>query len=168
MPAGNRHITINGERTVEICRPGPRCSHRWLPTRYSCPRLAGREAATVCAVAGSCREEGRYCLPRPDFYPQATADITGWLSGKGENDLQIQSATRRRYSVSRRWSARSFPTAMLPSFIKEFVVRVPEGEVRFPARQLCGRSMSPLRHQVYRYGVDDKFRDEWDKYKMWD
>ena len=54
------------------------------------------------------------------------------------------------------------------SFIKEFVVRVPEGE-KFDF--LPG---SYVQIDVPRYDikftdmeVDDKFRDEWDKYKMW-
>ena len=78
MPAGNRRITINGERTVET-PAGATLLASLASNRYSCPRLAGAEAAAVCAVAGSCREEGRYCLPRPDFLPASNSrSITGW------------------------------------------------------------------------------------------
>ena len=54
------------------------------------------------------------------------------------------------------------------SFIKELVLRLPEGEVMdFRAGGYVQIECSPHRLRFADFDIDERFRDEWDRYNLW-
>jgi len=69
----------------------------------------------------------------------------------------------------KKWECEVVSNRNVATFIKEFIVRLPEGE------NLNFRSGGYIQIDVPKYemtfrdiDVEEKFRDEWDKYNMWD
>ena len=55
------------------------------------------------------------------------------------------------------------------TFIKEFVVKLPEGEtLDFEAGGYIQIDIPPFECSFNDFKVEEEFRDEWDKYKLWD
>ena len=68
----------------------------------------------------------------------------------------------------KKWECEAVSNNNVASFIKEFVVKLPEGEI------LDFKSGSYIQIDVPKYeanfadmDIDERFRDEWDKFKMW-
>ena len=167
MPAGNRRITINGERTVET-PAGATLLASLASNKIFLP--------SACGGGGSCGMcRGRGLSGGGEILPTETGFFTRKQQQehyrlacqvKVKNDLQIQ--VPQPILGIKKMECEVVSNRNVASFIKEFVVRVPEGE-KFDF--LPG---SYVQIDVPRYDikftdmeVDDKFRDEWDKYKMW-
>ena len=167
MPAGNRRITINGERTVET-PAGATLLASLASNKIFLPSACGGGGSCVmcrCRVLSG----GREILPtETGFFTRKQQQEHYRLACqvKVKNDLQIQ--VPQTILGIKKMECEVVSNRNVASFIKEFVVRVPEGE-KFDF--LPG---SYVQIDVPRYDikftdmeVDDKFRDEWDKYKMW-
>ena len=167
MPAGNRRITINGERTVET-PAGATLLASLASNKIFLPSACGGGGS-----CGMCRcrvlSRGGEILPtETGFFTRKQQQEHYRLACqvKVKNDLQIQ--VPQPILGIKKMECEVVSNRNVASFIKEFVVRVPEGE-KFDF--LPG---SYVQIDVPRYDikftdmeVDDKFRDEWDKYKMW-
>ena len=166
MPAGNRRITINGERTVET-PAGATLLASLASNKIFLPSACGGGGS-----CGMCRcrvlSGGGEILPTETgfFTRKQQQDYRLACQVKVKNDLQIQ--VPQTILGIKKMECEVVSNRNVASFIKEFVVRVPEGE-KFDF--LPG---SYVQIDVPRYDikftdmeVDDKFRDEWDKYKMW-
>ena len=167
MPAGNRRITINGERTVET-PAGATLLASLASNKIFLPSACGGGGS-----CGMCRfrvlSGGGEILPtETGFFTRKQQQEHYRLACqvKVKNDLQIQ--VPQPILGIKKMECEVVSNRNVASFIKEFVVRVPEGE-KFDF--LPG---SYVQIDVPRYDikftdmeVDDKFRDEWDKYKMW-
>ena len=167
MPAGNRRITINGERTVET-PAGATLLASLASNKIFLPSACGGGGG-----CGMCRcrvlSGGGEILPtETGFFTRKQQQEHYRLACqvKVKNDLQIQ--VPQTILGIKKMECEVVSNRNVASFIKEFVVRVPEGE-KFDF--LPG---SYVQIDVPRYDikftdmeVDDKFRDEWDKYKMW-
>lgn len=167
MPAGNRRITINGERTVET-PAGATLLASLASNKIFLPSACGGGGS-----CGMCRcrvlSGGGEILPTEiGFFTRKQQQEHYRLACqvKVKNDLQIQ--VPQTILGIKKMECEVVSNRNVASFIKEFVVRVPEGE-KFDF--LPG---SYVQIDVPRYDikftdmeVDDKFRDEWDKYKMW-
>lgn len=167
MPAGNRRITINGERTVET-PAGATLLASLASNKIFLPSACGGGGS-----CGMCRcrvlSGGGEILPtETGFFTRKQQQEHYRLAcqAKVKNDLQIQ--VPQTILGIKKMECEVVSNRNVASFIKEFVVRVPEGE-KFDF--LPG---SYVQIDVPRYDikftdmeVDDKFRDEWDKYKMW-
>ena len=167
MPAGNRRITINGERTVET-PAGATLLASLASNKIFLPSACGGGGS-----CGMCRcrvlSGGGEILPTENGFftrKQQQEHYRLACQVKVKNDLQIQ--VPQTILGIKKMECEVVSNRNVASFIKEFVVRVPEGE-KFDF--LPG---SYVQIDVPRYDikftdmeVDDKFRDEWDKYKMW-
>ena len=85
---------------------------------------------------------------------------------KVKNDLQIK--IPQEVLGIKKWECEVISNRNVASFIKEFVVRLPEGE------RLNFKPGSYIQIDVPKYDIkftdmeiEEKFRDEWDKFKMW-
>ena len=85
---------------------------------------------------------------------------------KVKNDLQIK--IPQEVLGIKKWECEVISNHNVASFIKEFVVRLPEGE------KLNFKPGSYIQIDVPKYDIkftdmeiEEKFRDEWDKFKMW-
>lgn len=167
MPAGNRRITINGERTVETPAGATLLASLasnkiFLPSACGGGGSCGMCRCRVLSGGGEIRptETGFFTRKQQQEHYRLACQV------KVKNDLQIQ--VPQTILGIKKMECEVVSNRNVASFIKEFVVRVPEGE-KFDF--LPG---SYVQIDVPRYDikftdmeVDDKFRDEWDKYKMW-
>lgn len=167
MPAGNRRITINGERTVETPAGGTLLASLasnkiFLPSACGGGGSCGMCRCRVLSGGGEIlpTETGFFTRKQQQEHYRLACQV------KVKNDLQIQ--VPQTILGIKKMECEVVSNRNVASFIKEFVVRVPEGE-KFDF--LPG---SYVQIDVPRYDikftdmeVDDKFRDEWDKYKMW-
>ena len=167
MPAGNRRITINGERTVETpagatLLASVASNKIFLPSACGGGGSCGMCRCRVLSGGGEIlpTETGFFTRKQQQEHYRLACQV------KVKNDLQIQ--VPQPILGIKKMECEVVSNRNVASFIKEFVVRVPEGE-KFDF--LPG---SYVQIDVPRYDikftdmeVDDKFRDEWDKYKMW-
>lgn len=167
MPAGNRRITINGERTVET-QAGATLLASLAANKIFLPSACGGGGS-----CGMCRCQvlsgGGEILPtETGFFTRKQQHDHYRLACqvKVKNDLQIK--VPQSVLGIKKMECEVISNRNVASFIKEFVVRVPDGE-KFDF--LPG---SYVQIDVPRYDikftdmqVEEKFRDEWDKYKMW-
>ena len=167
MPAGNRRITINGERTVETPAGATLLASLasnkiFLPSACGGGGSCGMCRCRVLSGGGEIlpTETGFFTRKQQQEHYRLACQV------KVKNDLQIQ-VPQTIFGI-KKMECEVVSNRNVASFIKEFVVRVPEGE-KFDF--LPG---SYVQIDVPRYDikftdmeVDDKFRDEWDKYKMW-
>lgn len=167
MPAGNRRITINGERTVETPAGATLLASLasnkiFLPSACGGGGSCGMCRCRVLSGGGEIlpTETGFFTRKQQQEHYRLACQV------KMKNDLQIQ--VPQTILGIKKMECEVVSNRNVASFIKEFVVRVPEGE-KFDF--LPG---SYVQIDVPRYDikftdmeVDDKFRDEWDKYKMW-
>lgn len=167
MPAGNRRITINGERTVETPAGATLLASLasnkiFLPSACGGGGSCGMCRCRVLSGGGEIlpTETGFFTRKQQQEHYRLACQV------KVKNDLQIQ--VPQTILGIKKMECEVISNRNVASFIKEFVVRVPEGE-KFDF--LPG---SYVQIDVPRYDikftdmeVDDKFRDEWDKYKMW-
>ena len=167
MPAGNRRITINGERTVETPAGATLLASLasnkiFLPSACGGGGSCGMCRCRVLSGGGEIlpTETGFFTRKQQQEHYRLACQV------KVKNDLQIQ--VPQTILGIKKMECEVVSNRNVASFIKEFVVRVPEGE-KFDF--LPG---SYVQIDVPRYDikftdmeVDDKFRDEWDKYMMW-
>ena len=167
MPAGNRRITINGERTVETPAGATLLASLasnkiFLPSACGGGGSCGMCRCRVLSGGGEIlpTETGFFTRKQQQEHYRLACQV------KVKNDLQIQ--VPQTILGIKKMECEVVSNRNVASFIKEFVVRVPEGE-KFDF--LPG---SYVQIDVPRYDikftdmeVDDKFRDEWDMYKMW-
>lgn len=167
MPAGNRRITINGERTVETPAGATLLASLasnkiFLPSACGGGGSCGMCRCRVLSGGGEIlpTETGFFTRKQQQEHYRLACQV------KVKNDLQIQ--VPQTILGIKKMECEVVSNRNVASFIKEFVVRVPEGET---FDFLPG---SYVQIDVPRYDikftdmeVDDKFRDEWDKYKMW-
>ncbi len=85
---------------------------------------------------------------------------------KVKNDMEVK--IPQEVLGIKKWECEVVSNNNVASFIKEFVVKLPEGET------LDFKSGSYIQIDVPKYeakfadmDIDEKFRDEWDKFKMW-
>lgn len=167
VPAGNRRITINGKREVETAAGTTLLAS-----------LAGNKIflPSACGGGGSCGmcrcqvlEGGGEILPtETGFFSRKQQQDHYRLACqvKVKNDIQIK--VPQSVLGIKKWECEVVSNRNVASFIKEFVVRLPEGE------KLDFLPGSYIQIDVPKYDikftdidVDEKFRDEWDKFKMW-
>jgi Na+-transporting NADH:ubiquinone oxidoreductase subunit F len=131
----------------------------------------------ACGGGGSCGmcrcqvvEGGGTILPTEVGFFTRKQIQQDWRLGcqvKVRNDMKIH--LHEEIMGIKKWECEVVSNHNVATFIKEFVVKLPEGE------KLNFHSGGYIQIDVPRYSmkfsdidVEERFRDEWDKYKMWD
>ena len=164
-PSGELKIRINGEREV-ITSAGSTLLSSLAANKIFLP--------SACGGGGSCgmcrcqvEEGGGEILPTEvGFFTRKQIKDHYRLACqvKVKNDLEIK--IPQSILGIKKWECEVVSNNNVASFIKEFVVRLPEGET------LNFQPGSYIQIDVPKYDIkfadiDDKYRDEWDKFKMW-
>ena len=69
----------------------------------------------------------------------------------------------------KKWECEVVSNHNVATFIKEFVVRLPEGEtLDFQSGGYIQIDVPPCEVDFKEFEVEDRFREDWDKFKMWD
>lgn len=167
MPAGNRRITINGERTVETqagttLLASLAANQIFLPSACGGGGSCGMCRCQVLSGGGEIlpTETGFFTRKQQHDHYRLACQV------KVKNDLQIK--VPQSVLGIKKMECEVISNRNVASFIKEFVVRVPDGEkFDFLPGSYVQIDVPPYAIKFTDMQVEEKFRDEWDKYKMW-
>ena len=168
MPQGKVKININQEKEVET-DPGNTLLSTLAAQKIFIPSACG--GGGTCAM---CRvqvtEGGGTILPTEKGYFTRKEQMNDWRLAcqvKVRNDMDIE-VPPEIFGI-KKWECEVISNRNVATFIKEFVVKLPEGE------SLDFRSGGYIQIDVPKCEVDfkdmdieEEYRDEWDKFNMWD
>lgn len=167
-PKGKVKLTINDEKTIEV-DPGSTVLSTLSAQNIYLPSACG--GGGTC---GMCRcqvtEGGGQILPTEQGFFTRKEQQNHWRLGcqtKIREDMKIH--VPEEVLGIRKWECEVVSNNNVASFIKEFVVKLPEGET------LNFKSGGYIQIDVPKYDmsfrdidIDDRFKAEWDKFQMWD
>ncbi|MGB7785531.1 MAG: NADH:ubiquinone reductase (Na(+)-transporting) subunit F [Salinimicrobium sp.] len=175
VPSGPVNINVNGERDLEVGSGGT------LLTTLGESKLF---LPSACGGGGTClqckcivTEGGGTILPteEPHFTRKEIAE--GWRLGcqvKVKQDMKIQ-IPEEVFGI-KKWEATVVSNYNVASFIKEFVVELPEDmdykaggyiQIEIPKCEVKYEEMDITAHPEEHPGEPDKFKLEWDKFNLW-
>ncbi len=168
-PQGEVTLTINDEREIKV-EPGSTVLTTLSNNGIYLPSACG--GGGTCAMC-KCQviEGGGTILPTEVGYFTRRQQMEQWRLGcqvKIREDIKIK--VPEEVMGIKKWECEVVSNRNVATFIKEFVVKLPEGE------KLKFRSGGYIQIDVPKVEVDfskdifveEEFRDEWDKFKMWD
>ncbi|SHI35617.1 Na+-transporting NADH:ubiquinone oxidoreductase subunit F [Mesonia phycicola] len=175
VPSGPVKINVNGEKDIEVGSGGTLLStlgdnKLFLPS--------------ACGGGGTCiqckcivKDGGGTILPTeaPHFTRKEIAE--GWRLGcqvkvKQNMDIQIPEEV---FGI-KKWEATVVRNWNVASFIKEFVVELPEDmdykaggyiQIEVPKCEIKFQDIDIQAHPEEHPGEPDKFKKEWDNFKLW-
>lgn len=168
-PQGEVTIDINeGERTLTV-QPGS--------PLLSTLSNSGIFLPSACGGGGTCgmcrcqiEDGGGSILPTEVGFFTRKEQSEKWRLGcqvKVRESLKIQ--VPKEVLGIKKWECEVVSNHNVATFIKEFVVRLPEGEVLdFKSGGYIQIDVPKYDVQFKDFDIEEKFRDEWDKFKMWD
>lgn len=176
-PSGKIKIEINGERTIEVDGGS---------SLLSTLGNAGIFLPSACGGGGTCvqctcqvQEGGGAILPTEEPHFSRKQIANNWRLGcqvKVKQDMKIQ-IPEEVFGI-KKWECEVISNYNVASFIKEFVVRLPEGEtlhfeaggyiqIDVPTITVDFKSIDITAHPE-QHGRPDEFKAEWDKFGLWD
>lgn len=168
-PSGSVNISINdGEKELEV-EPGS--------TVLATMGNNGIFLPSACGGGGTCgmckcqvEDGGGTILPTETGFFTRKEQQNNWRLGcqvKVKQDLKIK--VPEEVMGIKKWECEVVSNHNVATFIKEFVVKLPEGEM------LNFKSGGYIQIDVPKYDVDfkdfdveEEYRDEWDKFGLWD
>ncbi len=169
MPQGMVKITINDDKELEVA-PGSTVLTTLANSGIFLPSACG--GGGTCAMC-KCQvmEGGGSILPTETGYFTRKEQQNHWRLGcqvKVREDMQLH-VDPHIFGI-KKWECEVVSNRNVATFIKEFVVKLPEGEhLEFKSGGYIQIDVPPCEVD---YGkditVEDEYRDEWDKFKMWD
>lgn len=176
-PSGLVKVVINGEKTIEV-EAGSTILSTLGNNKIFLPSACG--GGGTCAMC-KCQvlEGGGEILPteKPYFTRKEAQD--NWRLGcqvKVKNDMKIQ-IPEEIFGI-KKWDCEVVSNYNVATFIKEFVVRLPDNEilhfesggyiqVDVPAVECDFKTIDIAPHPNDPEGKD-KFKEDWDKFNLWD
>jgi Na+-transporting NADH:ubiquinone oxidoreductase subunit F len=169
VPSGNVKITINGEKELSVPM-----GNTLLNTLQSNQIFL----SSACGGGGTCGEcrcrvtdGGGEILATEKVHFTRKEQLSNWRLScqvKVKGDLAI-TIPEEVFGV-KEWECEVVSNRNVASFIKEFVVKLPEGEtLNFQPGAYC-QIRVPKFHAI-RYSdfdIDERYKGEWDRFKMWD
>ncbi len=168
MPSGTVKLTINREKDVDVPIGG---------TLLNTLQSNNIFLSSACGGGGSCgqcrcrvEEGGGELLPTelPHFsYKEQNNHWRLACQTKVKENMSIQ-IPESVFGV-KEWECEVVSNRNVSTFIKEFVVRLPEGEsLNFQSGSYAKITIPKYDIKYSDIAVEDKFREDWDKLKMWD
>ena len=175
VPSGPVTINVNGERNLEVGSGGTLLSTLGSEKLFLPSACGGGGTCIQCKCIVS--EGGGNILPteEPHFTRKEIAD--GWRLGcqvKVKSDMKIQ-IPEEVFGI-KKWQATVTSNYNVASFIKEFVVEIPEDmdykaggyiQIEIPKCEIAYKDFDITAHPEEHPGEPDKFKDEWEKFKLW-
>ncbi len=169
MPSGNVKITVNNEKELNVPM-----GNTLLTTLQS----KGIFLSSACGGGGTCgqcrcrvEEGGGEILPTEKGHFSRKEQLNNWR-------LSCQLKVKDNMSIIvpdevfgiKEWECEVVSNHNVASFIKEFVVKLPEGEkLNFKPGSYI--QIRVPKFDAIRYSdfiIEDEYKGEWDKLKMWD
>jgi Na+-transporting NADH:ubiquinone oxidoreductase subunit F len=169
-PSGPVKILINGEKEIEV-ESGSTLLTTLGANKIFLPSACG--GGGTCAMCKCQVEEGGgEILPteKPYFTRKEAQD--NWRLGcqvKVKNNMKIH-VPEEIFGI-KKWECEVVSNDNVATFIKEFVVRLPEGEIlHFESGGYIQIDVPPVTvdFKTDLYKVDEEYREDYDKFKIWD
>lgn len=167
-PSGEVKLTINDEKEI-IVNPGSTVLATLSDNKIFLPSACG--GGGTCAMC-KCQvlEGGGSILPtEKDFFTRKEQQ-NNWRLGcqvKIKQDMKIR--VPEEVMGIKKWECEVISNRNVATFIKEFVVRLPEGEtLNFQSGGYIQIDVPKISVDFRDMDVEEIFRDEWDKFNMWD
>ncbi|MEQ1438067.1 NADH:ubiquinone reductase (Na(+)-transporting) subunit F [Fontimonas sp. SYSU GA230001] len=167
VPAGNVKILINHEREIEVPVGG-----KLLQTLAGC----GLYVPSACGGGGSCAQcRVKVFEGGGNILPTELNHITKREAKEGDR-LSCQVAVKQNMKIEipehvfgvKKWECTVRSNHNVATFIKELVLELPPGErVNFRAGGYIQIECPPHEVEYKNFDVEPRFRDDWDKFNLW-
>lgn len=167
VPSGNVKLTINGEKEADVPIGGTLLSTLQGENIYLSSACGGSGSCGQCR----CRvvEGGGEILPTETGFFSRKEQKEHWrlaCQTKVKEDMQVI-VPESVFGV-KEWECEVLSNRNVSTFIKEFVVKLPEGEVmNFQSGSYAQITIPPYDIKYADYDIDEKFRGDWDHFDMW-
>ncbi len=169
LPSGDVKLTINEDKEFEV------------PAGQNLLNTLGNEKIFIPSACGGQGTCGMCKVQIPDGGGEILPTEEGFFSRKQQKDkwrLACQVKVKEPLKINipeeilgvKKWECEVVSNNNVATFIKEFVVKLPEGET------LNFKSGGYIQVDVPKYSADfskdfdigEEYREDWDKFKMWD
>jgi Na+-transporting NADH:ubiquinone oxidoreductase subunit F len=167
-PSGPVKITINEDRVIDV-NGGSSLLTTLANEKIFLPSACG--GGGTCAM---CRcqvfEGGGSILPTETGYFTRKEQMNHWRLGcqvKVREDMKIE-VPHEVFGI-KKWECTVVSNRNVATFIKEFVVQLPEGEsLDFKSGGYIQIDVPAIEVDYKNIEVEKEYREDWDKFKMWD
>jgi Na+-transporting NADH:ubiquinone oxidoreductase subunit F len=167
-PQGDVKITINGEKEV-ITSPGSTILTTLFTEKIFLPSACGGGGTcgmcTLQVISG-----GGSILPTEKDFFTRKEQMSNWRLGcqvKVREDMEIQ-IPAEIFGI-KKWECTVVSNESVATFIKEFVVKLPDGEVMdFKSGGYVQIDVPAIIVDFKDMEIGEDYRGDWDKFKMWD
>ena len=168
MPSGEVKLTINGE-DERVVSPGSTLLSTLGSQKILLPSACG--GGGTCAM---CRiqvpEGGGGILPTETGYFTRKEAQNNWRLAcqvKVKNDMEI--LIPQEIMGIKKWECEVVSNKGQATFIKEFVVKLPEGEtLDFRSGGYIQIDVPKIEVDFKDFDIEEEYRKDWDDFKMWD
>lgn len=168
IPSGNIKMVVNDEKEFDVPMGG---------TVLGTLQSQGIFLSSACGGGGSCGqcrcqipEGGGNILPTEVGFFSRKQIKDNWRLGcqtKVKEDMKVI-VPEEVFGV-KEWECTVVSNHNVASFIKEFTVRLPEGEaMNFKPGSYAQIVIPKYDLKFTDFAVEERFKEEWDKFKMWD
>lgn len=175
IPSGPVKISINGEKDLEVGSGGTLLSTLGDNKLFLPSACGGGGTCVQCKCIVS--EGGGSILPTEEPHFTRKEIAQGWRLGcqvKVKQDMKI-TIPEEVFGI-KKWTATVVSNYNVASFIKEFVVELPEDmdykaggyiQIEIPKCEVKFSEMDITAHPEDHPGEPEKFKEEWDKFGLW-
>ncbi len=175
VPSGPVTINVNGEKDLEVGSGGTLLSTLGENKLFLPSACGGGGTCIQCKCIVT--EGGGSILPTEEPHFTRKEIAQGWRLGcqvKVKEDMKIE-IPEEVFGI-KKWDATVVRNYNVASFIKEFVVEIPEEmdykaggyiQIEIPKCEVKFEDMDITAHPDEHPGEPDKFKAEWDKFKLW-
>ena len=167
VASGNVNILVNDERNMSVPMGG---------TLLNALQNQGIFLSSACGGKGSCGQ-CRCQVEEGGGAPIAT-ELPHFSRKELQNDWRLSCQVKVKGDMKvhvpdevfgvKEWECEVISNHNVASFIKEFTVKLPEGEkMDFKAGSYAQITIPKYEIPYTSFDVDDKFKKEWDKFNMW-
>jgi|TARA_B110000483_G_scaffold236741_1_gene310359 Na+-transporting NADH:ubiquinone oxidoreductase subunit F len=174
-PSGAVKLSINGEKIIEV-EAGSTVLSTLSSNKIFLPSACGGGGTCIqckCQVHSG----GGSILPTEEPHFSRKEIANGWRLGcqvKVKEDMEIE-VPEEVFGI-KKWEATVVSNYSVASFIKEFIVEIPEDmdykaggyiQIEIPETTVGFKDIEIEAHPEEHPGEADKFQKEWDKFNLW-
>ena len=166
-PQGEVDITINEDKVVKT-NPGSSLLNTLTAEKIFLPSACG--GGGTCGTC-TCQviEGGGSILPTETGFFSRKEQMNNWRLAcqvKVREDMKIE-IPKEVFGI-KKWECEVVSNHNVATFIKEFVVKLPEGEnLDFRSGGYIQIDVPPIDVDFSDIDVEEEYRDDWDKFNMW-
>ncbi|NDV45639.1 NADH:ubiquinone reductase (Na(+)-transporting) subunit F [Paludibacter sp. 221] len=168
IPSGDVKITINGDKEVVAESGGTLLSTLANQNIYLSSACGGGGTCAQCRC--QVLEGGGEILPTETVHFSRKEVKDHWRLScqvKVKNDMSIK--MDESILGVKKWECEVVSNNNVATYIKEFVVKLPEGEhLNFISGGYIQIDIPKYDIKFSDFAVEERFRGDWDKFKMWD